>query len=68
MSGIKSLIIDPKSVIGKSEEEAYEIIKDKVVFRIVQRDGVDLEIDTVNFPFRWNFYVKDNIVIDIKFF
>lgn len=68
MSETKSVLLDPKDIIGKSENEVCSIIKDKVLYRIAQRDGIDLELTTAFFPFRWNLFIKSGIVVDVKFF
>ena len=68
-SSAKSEILDPQTFIGKSEHEVVAAIKErKKQFRIVERDGKTYEITTAYFPFRWNLYVNNGIVSNIRMF
>ena len=67
-SNMKSEILDPKDFIGKTENEVFNAIKDHYVFRIVERDGKSFEITADHLPFRWNLYISNGIVSNIRLF
>lgn len=67
-SKMKSEILDPQDFIGKSEDETLAAIKDHCVFRIAERDGKSYEITASHLPFRWNIYLANGLVTDIRMF
>jgi len=67
-SNVKSEILDPQSFIGKSEHEVMSAIKDRCVFRVAERDGKGYELTASHLPFRWNLYVNDGVVSNIRMF
>ena len=67
-SNVKSEILDPQDFIGKNEHEVIGTIKDRCVFRVAERDGKGYELTASHLPFRWNLYINDGKVSDIRMF
>jgi hypothetical protein len=67
-SEMKSVILDPQDFIGKSEDEAIGAIKEHCVFRVAERDGKSYEINASYLPFRWNLYINDGKISNIRMF
>ena len=67
-SNVKSVILDPQDFIGKNEDEVVEVIKDRCVFRVAERDGKSYEVNASYLPFRWNLYINDGKISNIRMF
>ena len=67
-SNMKSVILDPQDFIGKNEDEVVEVIKDRCVFRVAERDGKGYELTASHLPFRWNLYIANGVVTNIRMF
>lgn len=67
-SKMKSVILDPQDFIGKNEDEVVTVIKDRCVFRIAERDGKGYELTASHLPFRWNLYINDGKISNIRMF
>ena len=67
-SKMKSVILDPQDFIGKNEDEVVTLIKDHCVFRIAERDGKGYELTASHLPFRWNLYINDGKISNIRMF
>ena len=67
-SNVKSEILDPQDFIGMKENEVIAAIKDRCVFRVAERDGESYELTTSHLPFRWNLYLTDGTVKEIRMF
>ena len=67
-SKMKSVILDPQDFIGKSEDEAIGAIKEHCVFRVAERDGKGYELTASHLPFRWNLYINDGKISNIRMF
>ena len=67
-SNVKSVILDPQDFIGKNEDEVVEVIKDHCVFRVAERDGKGYELTASHLPFRWNLYITNGVVTNIRMF
>ena len=67
-SNVKSEILDPQDFIGKNEHEVISAIKDRCVFRVAERDGKGYELTASHLPFRWNLYINDGKVSNIRMF
>ncbi len=67
-SNVKREILDPQDFIGKNEHEVIDTIKDRCVFRVAERDGKGHELTASHLPFRWNLYINDGKVSDIRMF
>lgn len=61
-------ILDPMEFIGKTEEETIAAIKDHCVFRVAERDGVTYEVTASHFPFRWNLYIADGKISNVRMY
>ena len=67
-SKVKSVILDPQGFIGKNEDEAIVAIKEHCVFRVAERDGKSYEVNASYLPFRWNLYINDGKISNIRMF
>ena len=67
-SNVKSKILDPQEFIGKNEHEVIAAIKDRCVFRVAERDGKGFELTANHLPFRWNLYINNGSVSNIRMF
>jgi hypothetical protein len=67
-SKMKSEILDPQEFIGKSEHQVIATIKDRCVFRVAERDGKGYELTASHMPFRWNLYINNGTVSNIRMF
>ena len=67
-SKMKSVILDPQDFIGKNEDEVVTLIKDHCVFRIAERDGKGYGLTASHLPFRWNLYINDGKISNIRMF
>ena len=67
-SNVKSEILDPQTFIGQSEHAVVAAIKDRCVFRLAARDGQGYELTASHLPFRWNLYIDNGIVTNIRMF
>lgn len=67
-SEMKSVILDPQDFIGKNEDEVVTSIKDRCVFRVAERDGKGYELTASHLPFRWNLYITNGVVANIRMF
>lgn len=59
--------MEPDELIGKPHEEAMQICKDNnIVFRTRKVDG-ESRIGTADLkPERFNFYIENGVVVDVK--
>jgi len=67
-SKMKSEILDPQEFIGKKEHDVIAAIKDRCVFRVAERDGKGYELTASHLPFRWNLYINNEVVSNIRMF
>lgn len=67
-SKMKSAILDPQEFIGKNELDVVSAIKDHCVFRVAERDGAPRELTASHLPFRWNLYINNGVVSNIRMF
>jgi hypothetical protein len=54
-------------LIGKTLEEATEILRNSE-WRVVQEDGVDYMLTMDLNPYRYNLYLENNLIKEVKFF
>ena len=54
-------------LIGKTLEEATEILRN-CEWRIVQEDGIDYMLTMDLNPYRYNLYLKNNLIKEVKLF
>ena len=67
-SNVKSDILDPQTFIGKNEQDVVAAIKDRCVFRVAARNGNGYELTASHLPFRWNLYIDNGVVTNIRMF
>jgi hypothetical protein len=56
-----------KLLIGKTLEEATEILRNSE-WRVVQEDGVDYMLTMDLNPYRYNLYLENKLIKEVKFF
>ena len=61
-------LLDPMTFIGKTEEETVSAIKDHCIFRIAERDGKGNELTASFLPFRWNLYIANGKIVNVRMF
>ncbi len=54
-------------LIGKTLEEATEILRNSE-WRVVEEDGVDYMLTMDLNPYRYNLYIENNIIKEVRFF
>ena len=67
-SKMKSEILDPQDFVGKNEHEVIDAIKNHCVFRVAERDGKRYELTASHMPFRWNLYINNGVISNIRMF